>query len=87
MQDMNSEKLRHALLVSVERVGDDLRIRLDDVESKGQSTREWSQREHFIHKVYSEATLLEADFSKDELANIGAYVIARLAAYVRLNEV
>ena len=84
---MTIHKSRRAVLVSLEREGSNLRIRLDDVECTTSSPNLWSQKEHVTSKVVGEESFREMTLGDDELANFGAYIFARLNAFLELKEI
>jgi len=83
---MSAQKSRRAVLVSLESEGSNLRIRLDDAECNVSSPKLWSQKEHVTSKVITEENLREMTLSDEELANFGAYILARLNAFFELKE-
>lgn len=83
---MSAQKARRAVLVSLENEGGDLRIRLDDVECNASSPKIWIQKEHVTSKVIAVESLREMTLSDEELANFGAYIFARLNAFLELEE-
>lgn len=83
---MTTRKLRRAVLVSLEREEGGLRIRLDDVECDASSSKLWVQKEHVTSKVVEEDSFREMALGEDEFASFGAYIFARLNAYLELKE-
>ena len=61
--------------------GNKLRILMDDVSNESGSTQTpWNHENHVTCKEYKEKELLENNLSEEELAGLGAYVVARLIA-------
>ncbi|MFC3651863.1 hypothetical protein ACFONN_09930 [Dyella humi] len=83
---MSAQKPRRAVLVSVEREGDSLRVRLDDAECDVTSLKIWNQKEHVTNKLLPEESFREMNISDEELANFGAVIFARLNAFLDLGE-
>jgi hypothetical protein len=84
---MESMKKRRAVLVSLTEEGDELRLSIDDVKCKGGTPVIWEQAEHVTSKMISTESLEQIDWSEKELADFGYYIIARLRAFRKLNEV
>lgn len=79
-------KSRRAVLVSVEKDGEDLRIRLDDVVCDPGSTKHWVQKEHVTNKPVPGNAFEKMAFDDKELADFGHYILARLSAFIKRNE-
>lgn len=82
---MSQKNTRRAVLVSIEREGGRLRVRLDDVESEIGS-RQWVQKEHVTNKTYDEDVVREMAIDEDEFADFGMYIFARLKAFLSMGE-
>lgn len=78
-------KSKRAVLVSVERDGQDMRIRLDDAVCKTEKV--WSQQEHVTNKLVSAKSFESMEFDEKELADFGHYILARLYAFIKRNEI
>lgn len=83
---MPAQELYRAVLVSVEREGGNLRVRVDDAECDVTSPENWSQREHVTNKVFTEESVREMDISDEEFADFGALIFARLNAFIDMGE-
>jgi hypothetical protein len=82
---MSEKKTRRAVLVSIEREGGQIRVRLDDAEGVVGS-RQWVQKEHVTNKTYDEDVVREMAIDEGELADFGLYVFARLNAFISMGE-
>ncbi|WP_192556348.1 hypothetical protein [Dyella acidiphila] len=82
---MSEKNTRRAVLVSIERQDGRIRVRLDDVEGVVGS-RQWVQKEHVTNKTYDEEVVREMAVDEGELADFGAYIFARLNAFLSLGE-
>ena len=78
-------KSKRAVLVSVERDGQDMRISLDDAVCK--SEKVWSQQEHVTNKLVAAKAFASMQFDEKELADFGHYILARLYAFIKRNEI
>jgi hypothetical protein len=83
---MPTQKPYRAVLVSVERDGNNLRVRVDDAECDVTSPKSWSQKEHVTNKLFTEESFREMDISDEEFADFGALVFARLNAFLEMGE-
>jgi len=80
------EESRRAVLVSVEKAGEQLRIRLDDVVCDVGSPGNWVQKDHVTNKLVAGNAFKDMAFDEKELADFGHYVLARLSAFIARNE-
>lgn len=85
MASENTRK-RRAVLVSVDRAADRIRLRLDDVVSKDEKSAEWKRVDVFTWKDLEEKSLDELEFDEKELADFGYTIIARLYAFKKRGE-
>jgi len=79
-------KSRRAVLVSVEKDGEGLRIRLDDVVCDDGSGNNWVQKDHVTNKSVAGDAFQKMEFDDKELADFGHYILARLGAFIKRNE-
>lgn len=77
------QRVRRAVLVSLELTHDGSKISLDDA-VQSDLVGEWKQAEHFTHK---DATGDFLNLSEAELAAVGYHILARLSAFKSVGEV
>ena len=82
MENDDGVRGKNGILLSLRKVGDDtLRIVMDDVSNESGSTQApWNHEVVVTWKDYKEKELLKNNLSEEELAGLGAYVVARLTA-------
>jgi hypothetical protein len=82
----NANMSRRAVLVSVTKSDQGLRISIDDAVSDEGSAKSWMQREHVTNKLMTAEAFEKMEFDEKELANFGHYILARLGAFLKRNE-
>ena len=82
METDNGVRGKNGVVLSLHEVGNNkLRIVMDDVSNKSGTCKEpWNHEVVVTWKDYDEKEILENTLSEEELAGLGAYLIARLAA-------
>jgi hypothetical protein len=88
MSPLRDNSERRAVLVSLSKEDDGIRICLDDVQQQSRTALgEWTQREPYTSKLISEEALEELTFDEKELADFGYAIIARLYAFKLRGEI
>jgi hypothetical protein len=82
---MNSSKARRGLLVTVDVDSNKVTISLDDVH-RSAGDEVWTTKEHVTHKPVGLKEFKEMTLSDSELADFAGYILARLNAYIELEE-
>ena len=82
METDNGIRGKNGVVLSLLDLGNNkLRIVMDDVSNKSGSSKEpWKHEVVVTWKDYDEKEIIENSLSDEELAGLGAYVVARLAA-------
>ena len=82
METDNGIRGKNGVVLSLLDLGNNkLRIVMDDVSNKSGSSKEpWKHEVVVTWKDYDEKEITENSLSEEELAGLGAYVVARLAA-------
>lgn len=83
---MSSNKLKRAVLVRLTVRDNKMFVSLDDVEELHPQSKEWRQREMFTFQEIDEHNFDRMEFEKQDLADFGFYILARLHAFRSMGE-
>ena len=83
---MTDMKKRRGVLVTVDVVDNEFRLRLDDVEGNREAPGIWQQGVHITHKMFDRQGFFDMKLDDAEVTDFGYYIIARLNAFVGQNE-